>query len=156
MPKQQQPPNHPNLKPYPPAEKGIQRLVLVLDGPGKEDPNCGAIDQEQTNREVELIAGTTMETDGYNKYQLLGTDIVKGTVSASGHPYWTIHGNPEKVRTTRMMGANPDVQQRFVTGATHKIRYNSRLPVVIYCPNNMECRYRIWKANSTASTVQAG
>ena len=42
----------------------MQRLVLVLDGPGKEDPNCGAIDQEQTNREVELIAGTTMETDG--------------------------------------------------------------------------------------------
>ena len=153
----QQPPSHPNLKPYPPAEKDMQRLVLVLDGPRKEDPKCGAIDQEQqTNREVELIAGTTMETDGINKYQLLGTDIVKGTVSGWGVPYWTIHGNPERVRSTRMRGENPDVQLRFVPGATHKVRYNSRLPVVIYCPHNMECRYRIWKADPTASTVQAG
>lgn len=28
------------------------------------------------------------------------------------------------------------------------LRYNSKLPIVIYAPKDMEVKYRIWKADS--------
>ena len=43
---------------------------------------------------------------------------------------------------------SPQVK-KFVTAAPIKIRYNSRLPVVIYVPEGYEVRYRIWEASKT-------
>jgi len=36
--------------------------------------------------------------------------------------------------------------EKFVTGATKLVRYNSRLPVVVFVPNGYELKYRLWKA----------
>lgn len=29
------------------------------------------------------------------------------------------------------------------------LRYNSKLPIVVYTPDNVEVKYRIWKAGET-------
>jgi len=36
--------------------------------------------------------------------------------------------------------------KQFVHGEPLQIRYNSRLPVVVYAPKGYEVRYRIWNA----------
>ena len=36
------------------------------------------------------------------------------------------------------------------------IRYNSRLPVVVYAPEGVELRYRIWKADPETKGLDQG
>ncbi|HDG1126883.1 TPA: hypothetical protein PCZ26_000645, partial [Klebsiella aerogenes] len=52
------------------------------------------------------------------------------------------------------MMACPDgkKEKKFVTaglGDTGLLRYNSKLPIVVYTPANVEVKYRIWKAEET-------
>ncbi|HJR32889.1 MAG TPA: ecotin family protein, partial [Pseudomonas sp.] len=35
-----------------------------------------------------------------------------------------------------------------VVGDGFRLRYNSKLPIVLYVPNDVEVRYRIWSASS--------
>ncbi|MDP6337606.1 MAG: ecotin family protein, partial [Verrucomicrobiota bacterium] len=35
---------------------------------------------------------------------------------------------------------------KFVQGPSKLIRYNSRIPIVVYVPKGAEVRYRIWSA----------
>jgi ecotin len=47
---------------------------------------------------------------------------------------------------------------RFVplAGEPYLIRYNSRLPVVVYTPTGVEVRYRIWSAGTEVKSVEPG
>ena len=36
------------------------------------------------------------------------------------------------------------------------MRYNSRLPIVVYVPAGVEVRYRIWRADQTAAPAKEG
>jgi ecotin len=47
---------------------------------------------------------------------------------------------------------------RFITrgGAPYIIRYNSRLPVVVYVPAGVEVRYRIWTAGAEVKAIEKG
>jgi ecotin len=48
------------------------------------------------------------------------------------------------------VGVDPDAPKvdRFVTlgGEPYMVRYNSRLPIVVYVPTGTEVRYRVWTA----------
>ncbi|VEB56920.1 ecotin [Salmonella enterica subsp. enterica] len=42
-------------------------------------------------------------------------------------------------------------EQKFVTawlGEDGMLRYNSKLPIVVYTPANVDVKYRIWKADA--------
>jgi len=154
---------HPNLRPYPPAETGMKRLVIVLEGAGRTRSGDGPVTGED-NMEVELIAGANIVTDGVNQYRMQAT-IEEGTVSGYGYPYWTVKGDVNTVASTRMGGRGGRIASRpssspeekeFVEGSSLKVGYNSRLPIVIYCQEDMECQYRIWKVVDKASTVMEG
>jgi ecotin len=58
------------------------------------------------------------------------------------------------------MAVDPNAPQvdRFVAlvGEPYLIRYNSRLPVVVYVPEGAEVRYRIWSAGSETKTMEKG
>ena len=59
-----------------------------------------------------------------------------------------------------LMAADPNAPkvERFVTlgGEPYLIRYNSRLPVVVYVPEGVEVRYRIWTAGDEIETIEEG
>ena len=40
-----------------------------------------------------------------------------------------------------------------VVGDDFKLRYNSKLPVVVYAPSDVEVRYRIWSASGKVGTA---
>ena len=56
------------------------------------------------------------------------------------------------------MAVDPDAPQveRFISigGETRLLRYNSRLPFVVYVPAGVEVRYRLWRAEPTEHFVQ--
>ncbi len=53
---------------------------------------------------------------------------------------------------------NAPKADRFITlgGEPFLIRYNNRLPVVVYVPEGVEVRYRIWHAGAESRTIEEG
>ncbi|KAF1019879.1 MAG: Ecotin [Pseudomonas sp.] len=53
--------------------------------------------------------------------------------------------------------ACPDTTKRKdfvpVIGKGFLLRYNSKLPIVVYVPKDVEVRYRIWSASATVSNA---
>jgi ecotin len=47
---------------------------------------------------------------------------------------------------------------RFIAmgGEPYLIRYNSRIPIVVYAPEGVEVRYRIWGAVAQAKAIEKG
>ena len=59
-----------------------------------------------------------------------------------------------------LMAVDPNAPKvaRFVTlgGDPYLVRYNSRLPIVVYAPEGVEVRYRIWAAGAETRTLEKG
>ena len=58
------------------------------------------------------------------------------------------------------MAVNPNAPKadRFITlgGEPYIIRFNSRMPIVIYVPESVEVRYRIWTTYEELKAMQKG
>ena len=59
-----------------------------------------------------------------------------------------------------LMAVDPKVPKefRFITlgGDPYIINYNSQLPVVVYVPEGVEVRYRIWTASANVMKMEKG
>lgn len=139
-------PKHAQLKAFPLANQGMERFVIVL--PHKERG-------EEDDFKVELIAGKEMLTDGVNLVRL-GNIIKPQPLKGWGYTYYEVAGSPHAMST--LMGVPPGTQRmkEFVTGVPLQIRYNSRLPVVVYVPKGYKVKYRIWKASETTLHAEKG
>jgi ecotin len=124
----------------------MERFVIAL--PHKERG-------EEDAFKVELILGKTMPTDGVNLMRL-GTAIEARPLKGWGYTYYEVTGRD--VATSTMMAGPPGTAQveKFVSGSPLLIRYNSRLPVVIYAPKGFEIRYRIWQTPETTQKAEKG
>lgn len=137
---------HKNLKAFPAAAEGMERFVIAL--PHKERG-------EEDDFRVELIVGKVIETDGVNKVRL-GAKIEAKPLKGWGFTYYEVAkvGPPLSTRIGVPPGT-PKVK-RFVGGQPLQIRYNSRIPVVVYVPEGCEVRYRIWSARGDFEVVEKG
>ena len=135
-----------NMKAFPPAGPGQVRHVLQL--PEQADESAF---------QVELITGKTVEVDAVNHYFFGGT-IKEQVIEGWGFPRYDIAGLGVMAGT--LMAVDPDAPKvkRFITlgGDPYLIRYNSRLPVVIYAPDGVEVRYRIWSTGAKVKTIGKG
>ena len=124
-----------DLKPWPAAEDGFQRMVIRL----------ATLDNEQDHK-VEIIAGREIEID-CNRHHF-GGELERHTIRGWGYSYLKLARVTGPMST--MMACPPDQpkQSRFVPvrGSDTMLRYNSKLPVVVYVPDGFEIRYRIWSA----------
>lgn len=128
--------DHKELKAYPPAEEGKVRHVIVVPYMVNE-----------ADLKVEVFVGKTMLTDGVNRMRM-GGKFERKTIQGWGYPYYEAETGP--VAST-LMAPMPGQEQveRFVHMGGEMIRYNSKLPIVIYTPEGTEVRYRIWTAGET-------
>jgi len=133
-----------NMKAFPPAEKGMIRYVLQLQ---KQN--------DETVFKVELIVGKTVSVDKRNNY-FFGGRIEKEVIKGWGFTRYMV-GELGPLAGT-MMAVDPKMPkaERFVKlgGAPYLIRYNSRLPVVVYVPEGVEVRYRIWSAGDEIKMIE--
>ena len=121
-------------KAYPAAAAGMKRIVIHLDAQADEYA-----------WKIELSVGKVMETDGVNHIGG-GAKIAEKTVDGWGYTYFEA---TQAAMMSTLIGVPPGTPKvtRFVTMAgTGPVRYNSRLPLVVYVPEGLEVRYRLWKA----------
>ena len=135
-----------NMKAFPPAEKGRVRYVLQLP---KQD--------DESAFKVELIVGKTVLLDGQNRY-FFGGKIQQETIKGWGFTRYNVSQLGPVAGTQIAVDPNAPKVNRFITlgGEPYLIRYNSRLPVVVYAPEGVEVRYRIWTAEPEMKGFEKG
>jgi ecotin len=135
-----------NMKAFPPADQGMLRYVLQLP---KQD--------DESAFKVELIVGKTVQVDERNRY-FFGGKIEEETIKGWGFPRYKVSKLGPMAGTLIAVDPNAPKVTRFITlgGDPYIIRYNSRLPVVVYVPEGVEVRYRIWSAEPEVKPMEKG
>jgi ecotin len=135
-----------NMTAFPPAEEGMIRYVLQLP---KQD--------DEAAFKVELIVGKTVLVDEMNRY-FWGGKIEEETIAGWGFSRYNVSKLGPMAGTRMAIDPNAPKVSRFVTlgGEPYLIRYNSRLPVVVYAPEGVEVRYRIWNARPETKVMEKG
>jgi len=124
-----------DLKAFPPAEQGMTRHVIRL-----------LKQKDEAAFKVELIIGKTVRTDSQNHY-FFGGKLETENIPGWGFDRYILRQLGPMAGT--LMAVDPDGPQvdRFISlGGETILRYNSRLPVVVYVPADVEVRYRLWRA----------
>ena len=135
-----------NMKAFPPAEAGMTRHVLQL--PEEKD---------ETALKLELIVGKTVSLNAENRY-FFGGRIDAVNIEGWGFTRYVVEKLGPMAGTLMAPDPNAPKVDRFITlgGEPYLIRYNSRLPVVVYVPEGVDVRYRIWRAGPEAKAVPQG
>jgi len=124
----------------------MQRYVIEL--PALEDESL---------KQVELIIGKTVPTDGVNRH-FFGGKITRETIQGWGYSYYELKAIGPMAGT--LMAGPPDAPKvdTFVPvrHGVGLLRYNSKLPLVVYVPEGVEVNYRLWSTESelVAADVQ--
>ncbi|MCB1942455.1 MAG: ecotin family protein [Candidatus Accumulibacter sp.] len=134
------------LKAFPAAGAGMVRHLLQLPA-----------EDEESDFKVQLIVGKTVAVDPGNRYFFAGR-IERETIKGWGFPRYVVgHLGPLAGTLMATDPGTPKVK-RFVTlaGDAYLIGYNSRLPVVVYAPQGVEVRYRLWRASPESRAIDPG
>lgn len=135
-----------HMKAFPPADKGMVRYVLMLP----EEADESAL-------QVEITVGKVVRVDERNRQFFLGkieSEVIKGW----GFPRYLVKSIGPMGSTLMAVDPAAPKVERFVTVGTspYLIRYNSRLPVVVYVPEGAEVRYRLWSAGVELKPLASG
>lgn len=124
------------LRAFPAPDSGMVRYVIELPPRSQED-----------NWRVELQVGKTVEVMPANHYFFAG-QLESETIEGWGYNRYILRqlGPMAGTLMAPLPGARPE--KRFVTlgGEPALLRYNSRLPLVVYVPDGVNVRYRLWRA----------
>jgi len=135
-----------NLKAFPPADEGMTRHVLMPPPHEQED-----------SWRVELKIGKTMKIDAENRY-FFGGNLQTVNIEGWGFTRYVLAEIGPMAGT--LMAVSPDAPKakRFITlgGEPQLLRYNSRLPLVVYVPDGVEVRYRFWQAKPEVNPLPQG
>lgn len=134
------------LEAFPRAEAGMVRHVLHLP---KQD--------DESAFKVELIIGKTLQPDERNRY-FFGGRIEEETIKRWGFTRYKVEALGPMAGTLIAVDPNAPRVDRFVSlgGEPYLLRYNSRLPIVVYVPEGSEVRYRIWSASPETKAMEQG
>ena len=135
-----------NMKAFPAAEEGITRYVISLPKQANESAF-----------KVELIIGKTVKTDAKNSYFFAGT-LETENIPGWGFDRYILRKLGPMAGTLMAVDPNAPQVERFITvgGDQRLLRYNSRLPIVVYVPAGVEVRYRLWRAEPKVAQAQRG
>jgi ecotin len=134
------------LQAFPPAEASMKRFVITVP----------KLDDEDAAR-VELIVGKTVSVDEHNRFRF-GGKLEKETLKGWGYDRYILRKLGPMAGTLIAVDPNAPKVERFVAlaGEATLPRYNSRMPLVVYVPADVEVRYRIWRADPTTAKAQVG
>lgn len=125
--------NSDDLAPYPAASTGQVQHVIRL-------PSLG----DEAMAKVEIIVGKTMTIDCNQHF--FGGQLEQKTADGWGYTYFVLE-NLGSGASTLMGCIDGSDREAFVRSSSETlVPYNSKLPVVIYTPDDVDVRYRIWQA----------
>ncbi len=131
-----------DIKMFPAAQEGFKRVVIRLP---KMDDEAGA--------QVEIMASRIENVDAVNRHSIAGALAVKN-LEGWGYSYYELTAGKD-VMGTMMAGPPEDMKPRPTPVGIHGkgfqgLRYNSRLPLVIYVPEGVQVNYRVWAPGASA------
>ncbi|QXH44807.1 serine protease inhibitor ecotin [Pseudomonas xanthosomatis] len=131
-----------DVAPYPDAEKGFSRQVIHL--PAQADESAF---------KLQILAGKTLQVD-CNRQRLAG-NLEEHTLQGWGYSYYRLEkvGGPASTLMACPDGKKTDAFVPVV-GEGFMLRYNSKLPVVLYVPQDVQVRYRVWSASNDVQTAK--
>lgn len=99
----------------------------------------------ENNLKIELLAGKVQEVD-CNATHYTGL-LTEKTLEGWGYNYYELSDLTGPI-STKMACPDEDKSLQFVPvlSSGSLLQYNSRLPVVVYLPEGLELRWRIWVA----------
>ena len=125
-----------DLEPWPSADAGESRFVIRL--PELDD---------ESGRKVELRIGKELEIDCNRHW--FGGKLEREVVAGWGYPMYRL---VDVAGPASSMMACPEQEKRVAFVAVNLddafVRYNSKLPIVVYVPKGFVVRYRIWSADN--------
>ncbi|MGL4667579.1 MAG: serine protease inhibitor ecotin [Saezia sp.] len=122
------------LSAFPAAEAGKTRQVIVL-------PEL----ENEYDAKVELIIGKEIEVDCNRHF--FGGNIEEKDLQGWGYSYWVLDELKGPMGTLMACPDSATKTKSFVSMNTSGLlRYNSKLPIVVYVPEGVEVKYRIWQA----------
>lgn len=131
-----------DVAPYPQAQEGYQRHVIWLSAK-----------QDESRYQVELLPGKQMLTDCNTRS--LAAEMSEHNLDGWGYSYYQIDGLKGSIST---LMACPDQEQTQafvpVNLSNTLLPYNSKLPIVLYAPAEIELRYRVWSAPTKYQQAQ--
>jgi len=131
------------MKPYPPAEEGYKRMVINLPLLADEDAH-----------KLELIIGKTIKVDCNHHW--FGGQLTEEVAKGWGYTYFILKSVQGPAST--LMACPPEMkdQETFVQvrGDGNLLRYNSKLPIVVYVPIDFEVHYKIWAASKESELAK--
>ena len=133
------------LKAFPAAGEGMSRHILQL--PAKEN---------EADYRIQLIVGKRVKTDGVNRHFFTGR-IEAQDVKGWGFTKYVVRDLGSMAGTLMAVRPGTPKKEQFVPlgGEPYLIRYNSKVPLVIYAPKDAEVRYRIWSAEKESRPIPA-
>ena len=133
------------LKPFPPAGEGMRRFVITLLPQADEDL-----------LKVQLLVGKTVKLDPQNRY-FFGGRLETETIQGWGYDRYVLKSLGPMAGTLMAVEPNVPKVDRFITlgGEPELLRYNSRLPLVIYVPDGVEVRFRIWRGENSLKSADS-
>jgi len=129
---------------YPPPAAGKTRHVILL---AQEERG------EEDDLKVEIVAGRTIDTDGVNQVRF-GGEFREKDIPGWGFSYFEIDALAGPLSTRIAPAPGTPTEKRFVPGPRMLVRYNSRLPLVVYTPEGTEVRYRLWRADGALAPAE--
>ncbi len=129
-----------DLSMYPKTKQDYKQVIIQLP-----------IKKNEDNLKIELFIGTEKMVD-CNNHTLMGK-AVEETVDGWGYNYFMVESTGETIGT--MMACPNPPTKKFVSMLPILTRYNSKLPIVLYVPKNIEVRYRIWRADTSMQKVKS-
>lgn len=128
--------------PYPAAEAGYTRYAIHLPALAAEH-----------EAKLEIQVGKTMEVD-CNQHGFRA-QLAEHTLQGWGYSYYRVKDIKGPI-STLMACPGQSKTRKFVTagGDDFILRYNSKLPVVVYIPEGFELRYRVWHATPDFQNAQ--
>ena len=120
---------------FPAPENGFKKMVIEVP-----------LSQNDENKKIEFKVGRLMEVDGCNHHNLQGTVETKD-LEGWGYQYYVFKTNGQVIATQM---ACPDTQKRqlFVSSQPNLVRYNGKMPIVIYIPEEYDVQYKIYTADN--------
>ena len=131
------------MKPYPPAQAGYKRMVIHLSALADEDAN-----------KLEIIIGKKIKVDCNRHW--FGGQLTEEIAKGWGYPYYSLKSVMGPMSTRMACPPDNKEQKTFVQvrGNQALLRYNSKLPVVVYVPADFEVQYRIWTAKEETGVAK--
>lgn len=127
------------LDAFPAAKAGFTRHVILLP-----------IGNFENDLRVELLPGKVMEVDC--NHTMLSGQLEEKTLDGWGYNYYELSSTGQAATT--LMGCPDDSKrQEFVPvrSSGSLLHYNSRMPVVVYLPEEFELRWRTWVSTPVIS-----